>query len=90
MDRAKLEAMLFAGTDNVMLRYALASLLLKEGELHEAITHLEKALEQDSSHSASWKMLGKALTASGQTSMVHPARRVYLAAAACCIDARRP
>ena len=67
MDRKKLEAMLAAGSDNVMLRYALASLLIKQDEPTQAIEHLEIALEQDSAHSASWKLLGKTLAATGQS-----------------------
>lgn len=74
MDRDKLEQMLLAGSDNVMLRYALASQLLKEGLPDEAIVHLETALNKDPSHSASWKLLGKALTAAGQ---IERAKAIY-------------
>ena len=67
MDRGKLEQMLATGTDNVMLRYALASELVKAGLAGEAVTHLERALEMAPDHSASWKLLGKTLAASGET-----------------------
>lgn len=66
MDRGKLEQMLAAGTDNVMLRYALASELVKAGLAGEAIGHLERAVELSPDHSASWKLLGKTLAASGE------------------------
>ncbi len=65
MDRARLEQMLAAGTDNVMLRYALGSALIKESAATEAATHLRRAVELAPGHSASWKLLGKALTAAG-------------------------
>ncbi len=62
MDRKALEKMLEQGQDNAMLRYTLGNLYLKEGEPETAVTHLRKALEFNSRHSASWKTLGKALT----------------------------
>lgn len=65
MDRGTLERMLAAGTDNVMLRYALGSALLKESAAEEAAVHLRRAVELAPDHSASWKLLGKALTAAG-------------------------
>ena len=68
MDRRSLERMLAAGTDNVMLRYALGSALLKESAAEEASAHLRRAVELAPDHSASWKLLGKALTAAGDPS----------------------
>jgi predicted Zn-dependent protease len=65
VDRGALERMLAAGTDNVMLRYALGSALLKASAAEEAVVHLRKGLELAPDHSASWKLLGKALTAAG-------------------------
>ncbi len=66
MDRKALEKMLEQDQDNAMLRYTLGNLYLKEGEPETAATHLRKALEFNSRHSASWKILGKALTQAGR------------------------
>jgi len=61
MDRKTLEKMLAQGQDNLLLRYTLGSLCLKEGDPNAAVPHLEAALEKDRGHSASWKAYGKAL-----------------------------
>jgi len=61
MDRTVLEKMLAQGNDNLLLRYTLGTLCLKEGMLEAAIEHLQQALSQDPKHSASWKNYGKAL-----------------------------
>ena len=61
MDRAVLEKMLAAGNDNLLLRYTLGTICLKEGALEAAVEHLQQALSQDPKHSASWKSYGKAL-----------------------------
>ena len=63
MDRKTLEGMLSKGNDNLLLRYTLGTLCIKEGDLDAAVEHLEEALNQDPQHSASWKAYGKALTA---------------------------
>ena len=62
MDRKTLEGMLAKGNDNLLLRYTLGTLCLKEGDADVAVEHLETALRQDPEHSASWKAYGKALT----------------------------
>ena len=61
MDRKTLEEMLAKGNDNLLLRYTLGTLCLKQGAAELAVTHLEQALSQDPQHSASWKAYGKAL-----------------------------
>ncbi len=63
MDRKALEEMLAKGNDNLLLRYTLGTVCLKQGAVEEAVGHLEAALKQDSEHSASWKAYGKALAA---------------------------
>ncbi len=63
MERKTLEEMLAKGNDNLLLRYTLGTVCLKEGALEEAAGHLEEALRQDPEHSASWKAYGKALVA---------------------------
>ncbi|MEN8178044.1 MAG: tetratricopeptide repeat protein [Pseudomonadota bacterium] len=63
MDRKALEEMLAKGNDNLLLRYTLGTVCLKEGAVETAAAHLEEALRQDPEHSASWKAYGKALVA---------------------------
>ncbi|MCQ4318964.1 tetratricopeptide repeat protein [Stutzerimonas stutzeri] len=60
-----LEIMLAKGTDNPMLRFGLGKGYLDAGEAALAATHLQRCVEQDPRYSAAWKLLGKALQASG-------------------------
>lgn len=62
MNRNALESMLNRGNDNAMLRYTLGLVCFKEKDFTAAVEHLEIALEQESNHSASWKLYGKTLT----------------------------
>ena len=62
-----LQNLLDQGQDNLLLRFGLGQALLKDGQITEAIKHLEKALEFDPAHSASLKLLGKAYNAEGNT-----------------------
>lgn len=61
MDREALEKMLQQGNDNALLRYTLGSVCLKEADYEAAVEHLEQAVGLDATHSASWKLYGKAL-----------------------------
>ena len=70
-----LQAMLDAGQDNALLRFTLGSQLLKQESLQPAVEHLHAAVEHDPLYSAAWKMLGKALQASGDPA---GARDAYL------------
>ena len=65
MDIEALNKMLSDGQDNLLLRFALAQALFKQGQYADAIGHLETALEHDKTHTASLKLLGKALAANG-------------------------
>lgn len=65
MDRKALEDMLNNGNDNLMLRYTLGNLYLKDGNPELAVIHLKKALDHNSEHSASWKHYAKALMENG-------------------------
>lgn len=56
-----LQAMLAAGQDNALLRFTLASRLLKDGEAAASIEHFAAAIVQDPDYSAAWKLYGKAL-----------------------------
>ncbi len=58
------EKMLAQGKDNPLLRFSLGSEYLKVGALDQAVLHLRAAVAQDSSYSAAWKLLGKALAQS--------------------------
>jgi len=59
------EKMLAQGRDNALLRYSLGNEYLKADNPCNAIIHLREALRQDPGHSASWKLLGKALADTG-------------------------
>lgn len=59
--------MLDQGQDNLLLRFGLGQALLKEGQAAESIVHLRAALEFDPTHSAAWKLLGKAYAEEGET-----------------------
>jgi uncharacterized protein HemY len=74
MDRNALEGLLAQGQDNVLLRYSLGALCLKEKQYAAAADHLEQAVKLDQHHSASWKLYGKALSQLGR---VDEAREVY-------------
>ena len=59
------EAMLAAGRDNALLRFSLGNEYLKAGDPAKAANHLREAVRQNPGHSASWKLLGRALAESG-------------------------
>jgi predicted Zn-dependent protease len=51
--------------DGALLRFSLGAEYLKAGEPASAATHLREAVARDPQYSAAWKLLGKALAASG-------------------------
>ena len=57
----RLEAMIAKGRDGAMLRYGLGEAYLRSGDTDKAVDHLRRALSQDPSYSAAWKLLGTAL-----------------------------
>lgn len=61
----RLEGMLKDGQDNSLLRFSLGNAYLAT-EPETATKHLRHALEHDPNYSAAWKILGKALTLSGE------------------------
>ncbi|HED17318.1 MAG TPA: tetratricopeptide repeat protein [Gammaproteobacteria bacterium] len=61
VDISVFENLLVSGQDNALLRYSLGQAYLKEGESSSAIEHFKKAVEQDPTYSAAWKLYGKAL-----------------------------
>ncbi len=60
-----LEKMLAKGMDNAMLRFGLGKGYLDAGDAAAAAVHLQRCVEQDPTYSAAWKLLGKALQATG-------------------------
>ena len=63
---ANLLRLLESGRDNALLRFSLGNEYLKSGEAARAVEHLEVALKHDPAYSAAWKLLGRALEASGK------------------------
>jgi predicted Zn-dependent protease len=63
---ANFEKLLAAGQDSALLRYSLGNAYYKEGEPERAVEHLSKAVAQDPSYSAAWKMYGKVLVELGR------------------------
>lgn len=61
-----LEKMLAAGRESALLRFSLGNEYLKASQAEAAAVHLQRAVELDPAYSAAWKMLGKALLASGR------------------------
>ena len=60
-----MENMLAKGVDNPLLRFGLGKGYLDAGEPATAATHLRRCVELDPKYSAAWKLLGRALQASG-------------------------
>jgi predicted Zn-dependent protease len=68
MDEQRIEnlrAQLGGPRDGALLRYSLGSALLEAGDSAEAVIQLREALTFDSTYTAAWKTLGKALLAGG-------------------------
>jgi predicted Zn-dependent protease len=60
------EQRLAQGHDSALLRFSLGNEYLKADNPCNAILHLREAVHLDPAHSASWKLLGKALTETGE------------------------
>jgi len=80
--RERLQALLDAGRDDALLRFGLGSACLQAGDSEAAATHLAAATRHDPDYSAAWKLLGKALLASGREAEAEAAWRAGLEAAA--------
>lgn len=59
-------SMLDRGQDNALLRFGLGNEYLKAEDPTRAAEHLAEAVRQDPTHSAAWKLYGKALAAIGR------------------------
>ena len=56
----RLEKMLEAGNDNLLLRFGLGKAYAEMQQYDQAISHLEQAVVFDAMHSSSWFWLGRA------------------------------
>ena len=64
---ANLEKLLGGPRDNALLRYSIGNEYLKAGDPGQAVAFFREATARDANFSAAWKLLGKALAESGQT-----------------------
>jgi predicted Zn-dependent protease len=78
---ANFERLLAAGKDGALLRFGIGNEYLKAGDPTTAAVHLQRAVAFDPGYSAAWKLLGKALAASGREGEALDAWRDGLAAA---------
>ena len=62
-----LQKLLDSGRDDALLRYSLGNEWLSAAEPAEAVPHLRRAVELDPGYSAAWKLLGRALTDTGDS-----------------------
>ena len=78
---ARLEALLENGPDSTVLRFGLANGYLEAGDFDASIMHARGALALDPGYSAAWKILGRALAASGANAAALEAWQDGIAAA---------
>jgi Tfp pilus assembly protein PilF len=78
---ANLQQLIGTPRDSALLRFSLGSEYLKSGDAHNAQLHLSEAVARDPDYSAAWKLLGRALTESGQTQAALEAYRQGIAVA---------
>jgi predicted Zn-dependent protease len=77
----RFESLLASGKDSALLRFGLGMEYLKEQDPARAAEHLRVAVEKDPAYSAAWKLLGKALEATGARVEAAEAYRRGIAAA---------
>lgn len=77
----RLEETLAAGTDNVQLRFGLASACFRERRFDDTRRHAAVAVELDPEYSAAWRLLGRALIELGETDEAQQALRAGIAVA---------
>ncbi len=76
-----LQKLLDGGREDALLRYSLGNEWLAAAEPAEAVPHLERAVELDPGYSAAWKLLGRALTDTGDAEAAAAAYRRGIAVA---------
>ena len=74
--------MLDRGRDDALLRFSLGNAYMQSDDPQAAVEHLRAAVAHDSSYSAAWKLLGKALTDAGALTEAADAYRDGIEAAA--------
>lgn len=78
---ANLQKLVGTPRDSALLRFSLGSEYLKSGDAHNAQLQLSEAVARDPSYSAAWKLLGRALTETGQPQAALDAYRQGIAVA---------
>ncbi|WP_153109502.1 hypothetical protein [Propionivibrio limicola] len=78
---ANLEKLLNGPRDGALLRFSLGNEWLKAGNPEYAIRYLREATTLDTTFSAAWKMLGKALADKGDLSAALEAYKTGIAVA---------
>lgn len=78
---ANLEKLIGTPRDGALLRFSLGNEYLKSGDAHNAQLHLAVAVARDPAYSAAWKLLGKALSETGQPQAALDAYRQGIAVA---------
>lgn len=78
---ANLEKLIGTPRDGALLRFSIGNEYLKNGDAHNARLHLSEALARDPTYSAAWKLLGRALTETGQPQAALDAYRQGIAVA---------
>ncbi len=65
MDTEALERLLARGQDTLLVRLGLGSAYLERHDWHQATIHLRAAVGLDPHNAPAWKLLGRALTETG-------------------------
>lgn len=78
---ANLQKLIGTPRDGALLRFSLGNEYLKDGDAHQAQLQLAEAVARDPAYSAAWKLLGKALTDTGQPQAALDAYRQGIAVA---------
>ena len=78
---ANLQKLIGTPRDGALLRFSLGSEYLKSGDAHNAQLQLSQAVARDPAYSAAWKLLGRALTETGQPQAALDAYRQGIAVA---------
>ena len=71
---SSLQSLIGGPRDGPLLRFGIATELLKRGLAGDAIEHLREALRREPGYSAAWKLLGKA---QAQDGAIEAAKQTY-------------
>ena len=78
---ANLHKLIGTPRDGALLRFSLGNEYLKSGDAHNAQLQLAEAVARDPAYSAAWKLLGRALSETGQLQAALDAYRRGIAVA---------